>query len=326
MNRNIKNIAAVVFFALLGTSAIAQVSQQKIGQNPLTINPNAALEIESSNKGLLLPRLALTSTDSFAPLTAHVQGMTVYNTAEKGSGETAVTPGYYYNDGTQWVRIATGADTKTHPWFIENSITEASLNDQNIYQKGDIGIGDFSTSSPTERLDILNSDNKGSIRIRAINSAAYAGNVATDKIVVADPSGVLKSIEASSLTPTTTNELSSATNTMTSVVNGISDSAPIVNSISNSISNGNISTTVNGVSSTPIAISNVLSSSVNTLSSTVADGTASTANIINTNTLALNATTNELTSSVNGVAGTVNLSGLNTNIYTHDGTLAANRT
>src|SRR5690606_21389316 len=73
-------------------------------------------------------------------------------------------------------------------------------------------------------------------------------------------------------------------------------------------------------------ISNVLSSSVNTLSSTVADCTASTANIINTNTLALNATTNELTSSVNGVAGTVNLSGLNTNIYTHDGTLAANRT
>src|SRR5690606_20523770 len=132
MNRNIKNIATVVFFALLGTSAIAQVSQQKIGQNPLTINPSAALEIESSNKGLLLPRLELTATDNFAPLTAHVEGMTIYNTATAGTGATAVTPGYYYNDGTKWVRIATGADAKTEPWYDQATKLEATLNTQNI--------------------------------------------------------------------------------------------------------------------------------------------------------------------------------------------------
>src|SRR5690606_10027359 len=132
MNRNIKNIATVVFFALLGTSAIAQVFQQKIGQNPLTINPNAALEIESSNKGLLLPRLELQATNLAAPLTAHERGMVVYNTASAGTDVTAVSPGYYYNDGTKWVRIATGNDAKNEPWVIQNTADEATANTDNM--------------------------------------------------------------------------------------------------------------------------------------------------------------------------------------------------
>lgn len=112
MNRNIKNIVAVAYLALVGTSAMAQVSQQKIGGNPMTINPDAVLELESSNRGLLLPRVALLATDDVTPLSNHIAGMTVYNTSEKGTGETAVTPGYYYNDGTKWVRIAVATALK----------------------------------------------------------------------------------------------------------------------------------------------------------------------------------------------------------------------
>ena len=51
---------------------------------------------------MLLPRLGLSNTTSFSPLAAHVAGMTVYNTATAGD----VTPGFYYNDGSKWVRIA----------------------------------------------------------------------------------------------------------------------------------------------------------------------------------------------------------------------------
>src|SRR5690606_17926289 len=141
MNIKIKHIAAVLFFALLGTSAIAQVSQQKIGQNPLASNPNAALEIESSNKGLLLPRLELQATNLATPLTAHERGMVVYNTASAGTDVTAVTPGYYYNDGAKWVRIATGADAKTKPWFVKNTSNEATTNTDNIYHQGKVEVG-----------------------------------------------------------------------------------------------------------------------------------------------------------------------------------------
>jgi hypothetical protein len=85
-------------------TAIAQV-----GIGTTMPNANAALEVSSTaaeNKGLLLPKVALTGTVSVAPLSAHVAGMTVYNTATV----TDVTPGYYFNDGLKWIKML-GADS-----------------------------------------------------------------------------------------------------------------------------------------------------------------------------------------------------------------------
>ena len=92
----------ILLALLAGRVTLAQV---KTGDNPAAINVNSLLELESTNKGLLLPRLALASTTAFAPMTAHVAGMTVYNTATTGD----VTPGYYYNDGTKWLRLLDAA-------------------------------------------------------------------------------------------------------------------------------------------------------------------------------------------------------------------------
>ncbi|MEO0043078.1 MAG: hypothetical protein RL329_2526 [Bacteroidota bacterium] len=97
-----KSLIAVTLLFFVMAQADAQI---KLGNNPTTINADALLEIESTNKGLLLPRVALTNTTAFAPLTAHVAGMSVYNTATAGD----VTPGNYYNDGSKWVRIASAA-------------------------------------------------------------------------------------------------------------------------------------------------------------------------------------------------------------------------
>ena len=92
-----KNIF-ITALVLCGLNAMAQV---KIGDNPTNVNPNSVLEMESANKGLLFPRVALTGTADFAPMDAHVQGMTVYNTASAGN----VTPGLYTNDGSKWVKL-----------------------------------------------------------------------------------------------------------------------------------------------------------------------------------------------------------------------------
>src|SRR5690554_3346974 len=174
MNKKIRNIATLMVLAFAGTSiATAQVSQQKIGQNPMTINPNAVLDIESNNKGLLLPRLALTATDNVAPLTAHVAGMTVYNTATNGDDETAVTPGYYYNDGTQWVRIVSSADMKTEPWYNQDTNTEATENTQNIYQMAKVGIG---SSAPYSALTIVNDNQDDSYDDISIETFGTGGN------------------------------------------------------------------------------------------------------------------------------------------------------
>ena len=57
---------------------------------------------------------------------------------------------------------------------------------------GEMGIG---TNSPTERLDI----GADGVRIREINTTAYEGDATTDKVVVADVDGVLKTIDAADL-------------------------------------------------------------------------------------------------------------------------------
>jgi hypothetical protein len=87
---------------------------QNVGINATGSNPDASaiLDVESTNKGLLIPRVALTATNAAAPITLPQHSLMVYNTATAGTGLTAVVPGYYYNAGTgaapNWVRFNVG--------------------------------------------------------------------------------------------------------------------------------------------------------------------------------------------------------------------------
>jgi len=103
-------------------------AQAKLGDNPTSINTNSILEMESSNKGMLLPRLALLATNNASPLSGFVTGMVIYNTATAGSGGTAVMPGIYYCDGSQWVRTIAGSGPGTGIQRIEYTATQGQLN------------------------------------------------------------------------------------------------------------------------------------------------------------------------------------------------------
>ncbi len=99
------NPKLLLFSALTACWALPASAQTKIGGNPSVMSANAILELEASDKGVLLPRVALVSTTSATPLSTHEKGMVLYNTAAAGTGATAVTEGYYYNDGTKWIRM-----------------------------------------------------------------------------------------------------------------------------------------------------------------------------------------------------------------------------
>ena len=99
-------VAASAFFSF---TLFAQV---KIGLPADKPNTDAVLDLSNTavaNKGLLLPMVALTATNSSIPLSTMVSGMEVYNTATAGSNSTAVVPGVYVNDGTNWVYQGIGA-------------------------------------------------------------------------------------------------------------------------------------------------------------------------------------------------------------------------
>lgn len=91
--------------ALLG---VTQFSNAQVGIG--TANPADAvqLEISATNKGVLIPRVVLTNTTTFSPITGTaVESLLVYNTATAAD----VTPGFYYwvpANGTvvaHWERI-----------------------------------------------------------------------------------------------------------------------------------------------------------------------------------------------------------------------------
>jgi len=76
---------------------------QNVGINGTgaTPNPSAMLDIASSDKGLLLPRVSLTSTTDITTISSPATSLLVYNTLSVSD----VTPGYYYWSGLIWVRL-----------------------------------------------------------------------------------------------------------------------------------------------------------------------------------------------------------------------------
>lgn len=112
MVRQILLIAGLLF-------SVQVFSQAGIGTT--TPNASAKLDVNSSDKGFLPPRVALTATNVFAPITgtsSAASGLLVYNTQTNGSIPNNVVPGYYYWNGSAWVQIAGGL-------IIDNSKTSS---------------------------------------------------------------------------------------------------------------------------------------------------------------------------------------------------------
>lgn len=91
---------------IIGTATT--YGQNNVGINTTTPDASAALDVTSANTGVLVPRLALTATNVAAPVAAPATSLLVYNTATSGVAPNDVTPGYYYWDGIQWVRLLNG--------------------------------------------------------------------------------------------------------------------------------------------------------------------------------------------------------------------------
>lgn len=91
----------LLFCLILATSGMAQV-----GINTASPANGALLDVNSANKGLLLPKVALTNTLDVTTITpSATTGLLVYNTVTSGSLPFQVTPGFYYWNGSQWLRF-----------------------------------------------------------------------------------------------------------------------------------------------------------------------------------------------------------------------------
>ena len=134
-------------------------------------NPSALLDVDAApgnNKGILIPRLTLTQTTSNAPIGAGIAtSLLVYNTATVND----VTPGYYYWEGTQWVRMLNQA------WLLTgNAGTTAGTNFLGTTDAKDLV---FKTNN-TEWMRIVTAGNVG-IGTSAPNSSAKVDITSTSQ-------------------------------------------------------------------------------------------------------------------------------------------------
>jgi len=119
----------ILFLLMLGNNSNL-FSQVKIGDNPKSINKDAALDIESTNKGLLLPRISLNSTTTSQPLSNFTSGMVVFNTSTSND----LTPGIYYSDGTKWIRANNNLNGAGFLSAVQNYVETVATDDQSTFK------------------------------------------------------------------------------------------------------------------------------------------------------------------------------------------------
>jgi len=147
--------APLLLIALL-SSAVGLA--QNVGINSSGSNPSAdaMLDVSSTTKGLLIPRVSIASLTTIAPITGgSTESLIVYNT-NAGTGK-----GYYYWDGAKWNRLydqtVNGSD---HDWYEVGGTTAPNSINDDVYTQGDVGVG---IAAPLEKLHV-----NGNLRVASI--------------------------------------------------------------------------------------------------------------------------------------------------------------
>ena len=95
----------------------------QIGIGTKTVDNSAILEVSSTDQGLLMPQIALTSTTDSSTISSPEDGLIVYNT----NSQNDITPGYYYWFNNSWVRLLT--NRYEEPSIKCRNVQETDIND-----------------------------------------------------------------------------------------------------------------------------------------------------------------------------------------------------
>jgi hypothetical protein len=242
----------VILFTLVFCFAGARAQNVGIG----TSTPAALLDVSATNNGILIPRVALTGTNSASPLSAPVASTLVYNNATAGSGGTAVSPGFYYWYSSAWVRV-----------IDANSSSGPTTN--TLLLSGNTLTSDVNGVAPTQSLSglTLSGDVTGTLGASSVAGIQGTGvaisSLTTSNLLQYNGTNWVNVTPASVLSAATTHTLSLTGNTLTSTVNGIAPTQSLSGlSISGDVTGTLASSTVAGIQGTGVAISSLTTSNL----------------------------------------------------------------
>jgi hypothetical protein len=159
-----------IVFSMVLTMSYAQVAINDTGAEP---DASAILDVQSENKGILIPQLRILDINSASdPVNNPAEGLLIYNT-----GTVDTDPGFYFWTGTRWNQITN----------IDTELTEVQLSQfseaAELYENNDFG-------SPTN-LALQNSSTyygwMSATEGEAFgNTYVDTGNAISDQIIVGE--------------------------------------------------------------------------------------------------------------------------------------------
>src|SRR5690554_1329362 len=123
-------LSAAFAFAILSSTDV--LAQQGFGTNEP--HKSAVVDIVSTQRGLLIPRIGIPDLDAAAPVNNPATSLFVYNDPNSVSPAVTTEEGFYYWDGAKWVRfvsgnteqtvvVAAGENVKVDPNVVDNTTT-----------------------------------------------------------------------------------------------------------------------------------------------------------------------------------------------------------
>ncbi|MFI0425797.1 MAG: hypothetical protein ACH34V_02465 [Flavobacterium sp.] len=167
-----KKILSTTLFLCVLTLSNVVFSQVAIGTT--TIENGVQFKVESTNSGVLIPRIALTARNVVAPVSATPPtGTLVFNTSTSGTFPYNVVPGFYYWDGIEWRAIADTKINKTVK-FRNNSTTT------NFSTSGGVYVDIFNTVDWNEETTLFQKINNTDLRITETGLYEVTCNLSLD--------------------------------------------------------------------------------------------------------------------------------------------------
>ncbi len=171
-------LSLILFLCITMIIGLSDSYSQNVGISETAITPDASsiLEIRSTNKGILLPRVSLTGATDNTTINNPANSLLIFNIATAGAPPNDVSPGYYYWDASEskWIRFGSG-DAEEEAWLIEgNTGTDPvsnfigtvdnqalvfrtnNLERMRLGENGNLGIG--TTLTTAGKINIIHSD------------------------------------------------------------------------------------------------------------------------------------------------------------------------
>ncbi len=143
-----------LFFSIIITCLATAYTYAQVGINTTTPKDGSLLDIESTEKGIFIPKVNIANLSTIAPITgiaatvpalAAAEGLLVYNT------NAATGEGYYYWSGTQWIALAPVEDGDFHQEGTSSAPTAIT---QDVFRTGNVAIGKTTANYPLDIQDL----------------------------------------------------------------------------------------------------------------------------------------------------------------------------